>query len=232
MFRLADVLYWLMGLGVVALCGLLLATHLHDRAESKALETSHQEVDQLRRACEDDVALLGADVQRHAPLDDLGELTDEAWRHARDLYAQADDLMGQAITPLQFEQVTSLLAQARLRLAEVQALVLDDEAPEPRPCCFFNPNHGPADTTTSWQTPSGPVLLPCCDADARRVDSGADPYARTWPVGDDRVAWWLAGDAVQPWALGWFGDWRGTAHWAAMSEVAQVLEPSLQTDAA
>ncbi|MGJ6981367.1 hypothetical protein ACSDQ9_12690 [Aestuariimicrobium soli] len=225
-------LYWLMGLGVVALCALLLVTHLHDRAETKALASSHHEVDELRRACEDDVALLGADVRRHAPLDDLGELTDDAWRQARDLQGRARDLLRQATSPHQFEQVTAHLAQARQCLADVQALVLDDEAPEARPCCFFNPNHGPADTTTEWPTATGTVTLPCCEADARRVASGADPYARTWPVGDDRVVWWLAGEAAQPWARGWFGAWRGTPPWQAMSRVAPVLEPALQTDAA
>ncbi len=223
MFRLKDVLYWLMGLGVVALGGLLLATHLHDRRERREIESSHHEVDELRRACEDDVALLGADVRRHAPLDDLGELLDEAWRGARDLEAEARELVRSASSPHHFELVTSHLADARQCLSEVQALVLDDTAPGPRPACFFNPNHGPADAHVEWPVASGTVKLPCCVADAHRINSGAEPYARTWRQGDDRVPWWLAGHAVKPWALGWFGRWRGTPHWTAMEQVAEVL---------
>ena len=232
MVRLADVLYWLMGLGVVALCALLVVTHLHDRAERLALEASHHEVDALRRVCEDDVALLGADITRHAPLDDLGELTDEEWRRARDLHAEAKERLRHAEGPHSFEQVTSLLARARQSLAEVQALVLNDEAPAPRPCCFFNPNHGPSDATVDWETPTGTVALPCCHADAQRIASGADPYARTWPVGDDRAPWWTVGEAAQPWALGWFAQWRTSGHWAALSQAAPVLDPSVELDAA
>lgn len=221
--------YALIGLGLVALSCLLIATHRHDRQVTRELEASHVTVDELRRICADDVALLGTDVQRHAPLDDLGEMTDEAWRNARDLQAKAEELLEHATGTLQFGQVTTLVAAGRRSLAEVQALVLDDEAPEPRPCCFFNPNHGPSDASVEWSTPSGTVLLPCCLADARRVESGAEPYSRTWRIDGERRPWWEAGEAAGPWARGWFSEWRGSAEWDAIQAVVTAHEPDEQS---
>ncbi|MYU17195.1 hypothetical protein GTZ78_42570, partial [Streptomyces sp. SID8361] len=81
--------------------------------------------------------------------------------------------------------------------------------PQRRPPCFFDPRHGPSVRDVPWAPLGGTRRsVPACAADATRIDDGAEPDARTVPVGGDRRRpYWEAGPAYGPWASGYFGGY-------------------------
>ena len=57
--------------------------------------------------------------------------------------------------------------------------------------------------------------MPACALDAERVRAGADPDARQVMVGSQRMPYWQAGGAYQPYAMGYFGAF-GPMEWMFM----------------
>lgn len=219
----ALVAFGLMGLGY-----LLLLTRRHDRQVQEAARLRATLEQATRQACEEDLALLHRAVERAKPIDDLGLFVDETWSLARAAAVRADTAIATAKEPEDFTAVCVELAIGRQALAHLESAVLDDVITEPSPCCFFNPNHGPADAVVAWTTDSGEkVRVPSCAADAVRIKSGAKPFARTFPDGEGRSPWWLAGEPAAVWARGWFGAWRDQPVWRRLVAAAPDLEGSL-----
>lgn len=217
---------------VVVTCGLLLLAIVmvqawrHDREVRQEQLELQAQTSSCRRACEDDLIRFRNDVDQAAPLDELGELVDEDWSAARAALTRADDALTAASSSALLEQVTATIEEGRAHLARAHAVVLAED-PAVGPPCFFNPNHGPGDTTVSWTTVEGDrVRVPCCGADAARIQSGADPYWRTIAVGDLRLPWWQSGSHGGCWARGWFARWHAHPLMPSMIALAPMLAPA------
>lgn len=228
MRRLALVfLYVLVAIGLIALVLLLVQTHRQDRAMQRRLSEAATQEDQTRQAMREDLALLGNDVDRNAPLDDLGTMVDDNWTAVTRAYRQVQDSLTHARTSTQLTQVTEQLAVARQLLTNYRAELLAEPVPTPQAPCFFNPNHGPSDTIVTWYASDGvDVKVPCCSADARRLASGAAPYARTFRTESGRQPWWQVGAPAGDWARGWFAGWRDTPVWTQLIIAAPALSDS------
>lgn len=217
-------LYVLVAIGLVVLVGLLVQTHRQDRAVQRQLIQDATQEDLTRQAVREDVSLLASDVERDGPLDELGAMVDESWTAVLHGFRQVKDSLGHAHTNSQLSAVTEHVAATRQLLKLYRAALLAEPMPEVTPPCFFNPNHGPSETSVTWYTPDGEqVRLPSCAADARRLASGAAPYARTFRTDAGRQPWWLVGEQAAAWARGWFASWRGTPVWDQLSIAAPAL---------
>lgn len=230
MRTLTDVLYVVVTLGLLLLAIVMVQAWRHDRdvhAERAELEV---QTSASLRACEDDLTRFATDVERAAPLDELGELVDEDWSAARSALTRAEELLASPSSPAVLERVTAHIEEGRAALARAQAAVLAEEAIDAPPC-FFNPNHGPSDTTVSWTTNEGArVRVPSCAADAARIQSGADPYWRTIAVDDLRLPWWQSGAHGACWARGWFARWHAHPTMPSLIAVAPMLSPTWDDD--
>lgn len=230
MRTLAGVLYVVVTCGLLLLAVVMVQAWRHDRdvhVERAALEA---QTSASRRACEDDLARFRTDVEKAAPLDELGELVDEDWMTARDALTRADEALASSTSPSVLAQVTMAIEEGRAALARVTAAILAEEAHDAPPC-FFNPNHGPSDTTVSWTTNAGErVRVPSCAADAGRIQSGADPYWRTIAVDDLRLPWWQSGAHGVCWARGWFARWHSHPLMPSIIAVAPMLSPQTDED--
>jgi hypothetical protein len=154
-------------------------------------------------ALADDVSELDAEVEREPR-------AKVAYTRAMEAYQRADDAFDRASSPRDIARVTSALADARFEMETAKAVLAGRPAPVPRPPCFFDPRHGPSSRDVPWQSPyGGAILVPACEADAVRVDSGEEPEARQVSVGGERRPFWDAPSHFQPWALGFFGGAAG-----------------------
>lgn len=196
---------------------ILLVTRRHARDRAAAQERAR--ADAARTAAEAELAaaarLVNEDVNRLA--EDLRELevtaavtAPDVAQRERSLARDACDRARRALSTLrnsdEIAQVARTLASGRYALACARARIQGRPAPARRPPCFFNPAHGPSVTTVGWSA-GGLTRVPTCRADAERVAAGADPFIRTVPVGTERLPYWQAGPAYEPYALGYFGDW-------------------------
>ncbi len=217
-------LYVLVAIGLVVLVGLLVQTHRQDRAMQRRQVQDATQEDLTRQAVREDVSLLGADLDRDGPLDELGAMVDDSWNAVQESYRQLKGGLDQAQTNADLSAVTEQLATTRQLLTQYRAALLAEPVPDAQPPCFFNPNHGPADTFVTWHTTEGtPVRLPSCLADAKRLDSGAAPYARTFRTAAGRQPWWQVGQQAAAWARGWFAGWRDTPVWSQLHLAAPAL---------
>lgn len=152
------------------------------------------ELDDVRRAAEEDVAVLGEQLRRlDAELAGqcLDEEASEDLRIALDAYDRAARTTGRLRTA---EEVTGLLgrlAAGRYAMVCVRARAAGLEAPEPRSPCFFNPQHGPSTTVVEWRPPTrGTRTLPACRQCAARLAGGMPLNVHAVSLGSRRVPYW------------------------------------------
>jgi hypothetical protein len=192
-------------LGVLALAG---GAFVLFRSRRRRRELATQ-MEQLRRVARDDLVSLGDEV-RAVDLDvempgaapgaqeDLGK--------ALSCYEEAERRFGAARTVEDFGPVTSACEEGRYWMAAVRAQLAGMPAPERRAPCFFDPRHGPSTRDVEWSPDGGAARpVPACEADAERIDAGADPHAREIVLNGRSMPYWNAPGYFGPWAGGYFG---------------------------
>jgi hypothetical protein len=196
------VLLVLAGGGAASWGGMRLRDRLSDR------RAQAEELTQVLKLCDEDITLLGEQLQRldaetkEHPLDDAARLD---YQTALDAYESAQFTVKRITVVEQISSVTDTLSSGRYALACVQARVAGEPRPQKRVPCFFNPQHGPSVTEVMF-TPGGRGTrkVPACAHDADRVKSGEKPEIRMVVVGGRRVAYYEAGAAMAPYSAGYF----------------------------
>lgn len=163
----------------------------------------------VKKTSDEDVTQFGEELQRldaELPATEHDEAVRADYQRALDAYEDAKASVAAMQSADDVSHVTEILGDGRYAVACVKARVAGEPLPTRRPPCFFNPQHGTAVTEVEW-TPSGGTSrdVPACALDAERVQAGADPDARTVMVGAQRVPYWNAGRAYEPYAAGYYG---------------------------
>ena len=179
------------------------------RAKARELERKEAELAPVRKLAFEDATALGEQLQE---LDvdlvgrdlDLGAHAD--YQRALDAYESAKSAVEAIAEHEDVRHVTQILDDGRYAIACVRARVAGEPLPTRRPPCFFDPRHGLSVTDVQWAPPGGaPRDVPACALDAERVRAGADPDSRMVMAGAQRVPYYQAGRAYQPYAQGYFG---------------------------
>jgi hypothetical protein len=76
----------------------------------------------------------------------------------------------------------------------------------PTAVCFFNPLHGAATTTVTWQTKAGSRDVPSCGECRSAVRRKKEPDFLDLPVGDTVVHYVDADADAEPWASTGYGS--------------------------
>ena len=184
-----------------------------------------EELAQVVKMCDEDITLLGEQLQRldaetdEHPLDDGARLD---YQTALDAYESAQRTVQGIKSVEQISTVTDTLSSGRYALACVQARVAGQPRPERTVPCFFNPQHGPSVTDVMF-TPGGRGTrqVPACAHDAARVKAGEKPEVRMVTIGGRRVAYYEAGAAMAPYSAGYF---------VSASDVQAMFVPEGQRD--
>lgn len=170
-----------------------------------------RDLELVKKAADEDVTKFGEELQR---LDvdvtghDLDEPTRQDYQRALDCYEQSKESLAAVTRSDEITHVTEVLEDGRYATACVRARLAGEPLPQRRPPCFFNPAHGPSSRNVPWAPPGGQERdIPVCEADAERVEAGADPDIRTVMNGPQRVPYWQGGPAYTPWAQGYFGGY-------------------------
>jgi hypothetical protein len=169
-----------------------------------------EQMDALRRTLDEDITVLGEELQR-LDTDVAGVALDEGaradYQRALDAYEAAKDSAERIRVPEDSRHVVEILDDGRYAIACVRARVAGEPLPTRRPACFFDPRHGQSVTDVTWAPPGGtPRDVPACALDAERVRAGADPATRQVMVGPQRMPYYSAGPAFAPMAMGYFGS--------------------------
>ena len=179
------------------------------RANTARRRKQQVELDGVRHLAEEDVTLLGEQLQRldrevdGRPLDEAARID---YQTALDSYESAQRTVPHIRGPEEISTITDTLASGRYALACVQARVAGLPVPERRVPCFFNPQHGPSVTNVRWNQPAarGTRVVPACAQDAARVANHERVEVRTVTIGARKVPYWEAGSAYLPYGLGYF----------------------------
>ena len=164
----------------------------------------------------DDLVTLGDDI-RALDLDvEMPGANPEAkarYAEAVEAYIRAEEALGRAKTPRDFQPIGKELEEGRYDIAAARALLEGHEAPERRAPCFFDPRHGPSVTDVEWAPAGGePRPVPVCAAYAVRIQDGEEPTSREIELGGQRMPYWQAPGQFAPfYAGGMFGGVGGLA---------------------
>ena len=177
-----------------------------------------EELEGVRRLADEDVTLLGEQLQR---LDrdvegrELDEPTRVDYQVALDSYESAQRAVPRIRRSDEISTITDTLSSGRYALACVQARVAGRPLPELRVPCFFNPQHGPSVKDVMWNQPAGrgTRIVPACAQDAARVANHEEPEVRKVKIGSRTIPYWEAGVAYQPYGQGYFQG-AGLMAWA------------------
>ncbi|MGH8867846.1 MAG: hypothetical protein ACRDYU_07605 [Actinomycetes bacterium] len=163
----------------------------------------------VRQVAGEDVTALGADLAGFAPGADPA--AQAAYAVAVDAHERAQVALLETQRPSDVAAVTVALEDGRFSLACARAAAVGLPPPRRRPPCVFDPRHGPSVTETRWSPPRRHArLVPVCGDCAILLAEGAEPDARTVPVGTARRPYWDAGAPYGPWAGGYYEGY-GTA---------------------
>ena len=147
-------------------------------------------------ALADDVVGLDEEVEAHPE-------AKAAYLRAMEAYQRADDAFDRARSPGDIARVTTALVDSRHQMDAAKAHLAGKPLPEARPPCFFDPRHGTSVEDVTWTSPyGGPMKVPACEADARRVNAGEEPDTRQITVNGRQRPFWDAPAYFQPWAFG------------------------------
>lgn len=198
---------WILLAGLVAGGGFV-ARKWRDRAAVRT--TEQEELEGVRRLADEDVTLLGEQLQR---LDrevsgrELDEQTRVDYQVALDSYEAAQRAVPRIRGADEISRITDTLSSGRYALACVQARVAGRPIPELRVPCFFNPQHGPSVRDVMWTgRGAGTRRVPACAQDAARVENRQKPELRTVKIGARTVPYWEAGSAYLPYTQGYFAS--------------------------
>jgi hypothetical protein len=197
------ILIGLLGVGGAAL-------YAGQRRRRKAAAADFAEA---RREARDDLVSLGEGIRAldlDVQMPDADPAARADYERAVEAYTRADEAWEVARSPADLEPVGSALEEGRWAMASSRARFEGREPPERRPPCFFDPRHGPSARDVEWSPPYGePRPVPACEADALRVEEGAEPATREVEYAGRRVPYWQAGPAYGPFAGGYFGGFGG-----------------------
>jgi uncharacterized membrane protein YgcG len=196
-------------IALIAISSTRSRTRMTSRDVAQRQPVSAEQLEAVKRAADEDVTVFGEDLRAlDADLAgrELDAMTRQDYQRALDGYEDAKQSVAAVNAPDQIRHVTEILEDGRYAVACVRARVAGAPLPERRPPCFFNPQHGPSVRDVQW-TPAGGTVreVPVCAADADRIASGAEPMTRQVMVGPQRLPYWQAGPAFQPWTMGYFG---------------------------
>ncbi|HMR49621.1 MAG TPA: hypothetical protein PKE40_10190 [Arachnia sp.] len=164
-----------------------------------------------RQACDDDITAFGTEL-RDLDLDVVGRPLDDAahqdYTRALDAYDAAKLHLTRAQYDIDVRRVAEILEEGRYAMACVRARVNGRPVPTKRPPCFFDPAHGPSTRDVTWAPPGGIARqVPACEADAQRVQVGADPRVRMVNAGGALVPYWENRDYA-PWVQGYYRRYK------------------------
>ena len=192
---------------LVALVGLVVIGSR--RAKETQARRAEAELEPVRKLADEDITQLGEELQE-LDLDtstaqlDPGARSD--YQRALDAYEAAKEAVPAMTKPDDVRHVTTIVEDGRYAMACVRARLAHEPLPTRRPPCFFDPRHGMSVTDVEWAPRGGaPREVPACALDAERVEAGAEPDVRQVMSGSQRVPYWQAGPAYQPYAMGYFG---------------------------
>lgn len=172
-------------------------------------------VEEVRRLADEDLVALGDDI-RALDLDiempGVGQQAKDDYSRALEAHSSANEALRRARAPEDFEPISHTLEEGRYAMESAKARLRGEPPPEHRPPCFFDPRHGPSTRDVEWAPEWGePRLVPACEADAIRVESGREPMAREIELaGYGRTPYWNAPAYYGPYAGGFFGGFGGT----------------------
>jgi hypothetical protein len=199
---------WFLLVGLVAGGGGFVAKRWRERSAVRT--TEREELEGVRRFADEDVTLLGEQLQR---LDrevsgrELDEQTRVDYQVALDSYESAQRAVPRIRDADEISTITDILSSGRYALACVQARVAGRPIPERRVPCFFNPQHGPSVRDVMWTgRGAGTRKVPACSQDAARVENREKPELRTVKLGARTVPYWEAGSAYLPYTQGYFAS--------------------------
>lgn len=196
---------WL--LGVLGAGGVLVLGR-YARARLAVRRSTARELEQVKRLVDEDVTLLGEQLTRlgsEVEGVELDSATRLDYQQALDAYEAAQRAVPGMTTVDLISTVADTLASGRYAIACVRARIAGEPVPEFRVPCFFNPQHGPSVGDIVWNQPKhGTRKVPACAQDAARLKSGTEPEVRYVVIGDRRVPYWEAGEAVAPYGYGYF----------------------------
>lgn len=178
-------------------------------AGPRALPADAEQMEAMRRTLDEDITVLGEELQR-LDTDVAGVVLDEGaradYQRALDAYEASKESAERIRAPEDSRHVVEILDDGRYAIACVRARVADEPLPARRPACFFDPRHGQSVTDVTWTPPGGtPRDVPACALDAERVRVGAEPATRQVMVGPQRMPYYQAGPAFVPMTAGYFG---------------------------
>ncbi|HEX8086494.1 MAG TPA: hypothetical protein VF529_19555 [Solirubrobacteraceae bacterium] len=201
------------GLGLLALLGGGAALIAVSRNRRRRRETEAQ-VAELRETAKEDLVALGGDI-RALDLDIEMPAADQAakddYERALTRYEQAERALDRARDPADFAPIGEALEEGRWAMASAKARLKGEPPPERHPPCFFDPRHGPSTRDVEW-APDGygaPRLVPVCEADAVRLESGQEPMTREIVTQGRRVPYYDAPGWYGPYAGGFYGGFTG-----------------------
>jgi uncharacterized membrane protein YgcG len=200
-----DLVLWIV---VVAALGGIALVVRHRRTQ-EALRRREESLAPVRKLAFEDVTAFGEDLAK-LDLEISGHVLDEGstadYQRALDAYEAAKVAGDSMAEPDDIRNLTELIDDGRYAIACVRARVSRSPLPTRRPPCFFDPRHGPSVADVPF-IPAGGVerRVPACALDTERIRAGAEPDARKVVVEGQRLPYWQAGPAYQPYALGYFG---------------------------
>ena len=172
-----------------------------DRAEGLA---------QMRKLCEEDIAVLADNLRRVDVAAADRPLDEESWadyQSARKSHQTAQQEVGWIKGADEIGKVTEPLANGHYALARVQARAAGEPVPKPRVPCFFNPQHGPSVYEVAFTPPGhGTHKVPACVTDVARVRAKEKPDIREVEVGGRRVPYFESGSSLAPYGASYFAD--------------------------
>ncbi|MFI6811467.1 hypothetical protein ACIBG7_03615 [Nonomuraea sp. NPDC050328] len=178
-------------------------------AKKKRLEQEARDLAAVKTTVEEDVTKFGeeiTDLDADVSLQGASGQHIGEWQTALDAYERSKTQLATITKADQIREVTQTLEDGRYALAVVKAKVNNLPIPERRAPCFFNPQHGPSVRDVRWAPPGGAVReVPACAMDAQAVEQGYDPHPREVMIHGQRVPYYNAGPAYQPYAYGYYG---------------------------
>ncbi|MDT0201927.1 hypothetical protein [Nocardioides sp. AE5] len=198
-------------LNLIALVVLVsLAVHL---VNSRVVQRNRRaaEFAQERRVVEADVTRFTEELDRlhiETLSTELDTPTQQDYQQALDASRRASDLLGNTTASEDFAEVARALEDGRFAMTSVVCRMGDQEPPERRSPCFFNPMHGPSSTTVTWANREGRrVPVPACPADAERLTAGAEPDTLQVRRGNRMVPWYAGGPTYRNYVDGYYGTY-------------------------
>ncbi|HET9420986.1 MAG TPA: hypothetical protein VFO49_07605 [Nocardioides sp.] len=163
---------------------------------------------QMRKLCEEDIAVLADNLRRvdaEAADRPLDEDSRADYQLARKSHRTAQQEVGWIEGPDEIGKVTEPIANGHHALARVQARAVGEPVPKLRVPCFFNPQHGPSIYEVAFTPPGhGTHKVPACASDVARVRAKEKPEIREVEVGGRRVPYFEAGSALAPYGESYF----------------------------